>query len=330
MPSRLSIIILVLLVTVAVLPGLLWISGTMRLSADRRRISATAAFPMTVTDVRAMKITLPTPPKRIVSLAPNNTEILFAIGAGDRVVADTSYCDYPPEAAALPKVGGYLDPNVEKVLALEPDLVLATRGTSRELLDRMTALKLPVICLDPASLPEMLDAVRFIGRVTDAAPAAAALAARLEARYRAVTATVAALPEARRPSVLFLFSLDELYSVGPGSHIDAMITDAGGRNIAAAAAAPWPQLSMERVLADDPEVIVVGTGGAMSATLTDAAALQHLRADRRWRGVRAVKTGRVAALDGDDMTLPAPRMVDGLEALARALHPTLFSTDAPP
>ncbi|HOS43906.1 MAG TPA: ABC transporter substrate-binding protein, partial [Armatimonadota bacterium] len=97
-----------------------------------------------------------------------------------------------------------------------------------------------------------------------------------------------------------------------------------------AAAAPWPQLSMERVLADDPEVIVVGTGGAMSATLTDAAALQHLRADRRWRGVRAVKTGRVAALDGDDMTLPAPRMVDGLEALARALHPTLFSTDAPP
>jgi iron complex transport system substrate-binding protein len=284
-------------------------------------------FPQRIVDVRGVTVTIPAKPQRIVSLAPNNTEILFAIGAGSRVVADTEYCDYPPAAAKLPKVGGYLDPSVEKVVAMKPDLVLVTRGTRTEMIDRIAAFKVPVVCLDPESLPEVCDAVTTIGRAVGELAAARRLALHLRIRHQKVLLRMRELPAAKRPVTLFLFDLNGLYSVGPGSHIDTMITEAGGRNVGATAKTPWPQLSMETVIAANPTVILLVQGVGMGTKLTPARALAKLRADRRWAQVAAVKQGRLFMLDVDAMTLPGPRMVDGLEAMARALHPELA---APP
>ncbi len=329
MRSRLPISILIIIIaSFIVVSSLAYWKGSIQIGAENRatRLSG-ATFPITVTDVRGEKITIAKQPQRIISTAPNNTEILFAIGAGPRVIADTDYCDYPPEAATLPKIGGYLDPNVEKIVSLNPDLVLATRGTSKAILDRMATLKVPAVCLDPESIPETLEAIRTIGAVTGETASAKKLAQALDARRQAVLAKTTPLPAVTRPTTLFLFTaedLNALYSVGPGSHIDAMIADAGGRNVGAHATTPWPQLSRETVFASDPEVILVLDGSVMSKPITPAEALRRFRANRRWRDVRAVKTGRVAVLDGDALTLPGPRMLDGLEAMAAALHPDLF------
>lgn len=281
------------------------------------------AFPLTVVDAQQQQVTLKARPARIVSLAPSVTEILFAIGAGDRLVADTTYCDYPAAAAKLPKIGGYLEPNVEKITALTPDLLIGARGTSGKALDQLRAVGLTLITIDPANLASVSDSIRLIGRVVDDGDAAERLAAQLDARRDAVTAKIKTLSAEKRPTTLFLFSLDGLFSAGPGSHIDEIIQLAGGKNVATGNA-PWPQLSMEMVVAANPaNILVLNTHGKQGA-LTTAKALAILRAKPQWRAVAAVKNGRVAVLDDDAMTLPGPRLVEGLEATAQALHPELF------
>jgi iron complex transport system substrate-binding protein len=288
------------------------------------------AFPLTLTDARGRRVTIPRRPRRIISLAPSVTETLFALGAGDRVIADTTYCDYPPAAGKLPKIGGYVDPNSEKIVALTPDLVLGARGNARDALDHLSDLGLTVVTVAPDSLEEVERAIRTIGRVVGTAPAAERLAGRCANRRAAIHHCTAALTAGARPRTLLLFSLDSLFSAGPGSHLDEIIRVAGGRNVAAGAKSPWPELSMETVVTADPECLVVLTGRGMAHPLTAASALTRLRADRRWRAITAVQRGRVTVLDDDTLTLPGPRLVDGLEAMATALHPELFPQGAQP
>ncbi|HEY3377711.1 MAG TPA: ABC transporter substrate-binding protein [Armatimonadota bacterium] len=278
-------------------------------------------FPLTVTDALGRTVTIPTRPERLISLAPNITEILFAIGAGPRVVADTAYCDYPPAAAALPKIGGYLDPNLEKVLALKPDLVLCDDINRHAMVDRLAGLGIPVVMSAPERLQEVEGAIRQIGRAVGEASHAETLADDLQRRRAAVTAKTAALPEASRPRTLFLFSLDGFYSAGPGSYIDELIRYGGGRNIITKPAAAWPQLAIESIVAADPQVIILLAKYGKQHHLTAAVALATLLADRRWRDITAVKTRRVVVLDDDPMTLPGPRLIEGLESTAGALHP---------
>jgi len=288
-----------------------------------------AAFPVTLTDALKHQVTIPQLPRRIVSLAPNVTEILFAIGAGKRVVADTTYCHYPAAATTLPKIGGYLDPNVEKVAAMTPDLVIGSRGNPLDLLTRIKSLGLPVLTVDETTLDEVLRDIRLIGRAVGAEDAANKLDARLKHRQQAIMTKTHGLSETGKPRVLFLFALDGgLFSAGPGSFVDELIRLGGGRNIAVATNTAWPELSMEAVIAADPQVILLLANHGTNNSLTAKTALAKLRAQSGWRTVTAVKTGRVVVMDDDAMTLPAPRLLDGLEATARALHPELFPKKA--
>ncbi|MHB0939634.1 MAG: ABC transporter substrate-binding protein [Armatimonadota bacterium] len=323
------IILLILLATVVVgvvIADQAWMNKS-RSQQQQLQARVSTGFPVTITDSLNRQVTIAAKPKKIVSVAPSATEILFAIGAGERVIADTTYCDYPPAADTLPKIGGFTNPNVEKILSLSPDLVLGARGTPVGLFDQMQSLKLTVAAIDAEnSLDQMLESIRTIGKIAGEDDKAAGLIAQMEARRQAIVSKTAKLSPAQRPSVLFVFTPGELYSAGKGSFIDELITLGGGVNIAAQAKSPWPQLSLETVIADDPQVILTlpGNMGNKHKPMSNADAVARFRALPRWKSLSAVKNGRVYVLEDDPMTLPGPRLIDGLEATAAAIHPELF------
>lgn len=288
-------------------------------------ISGQRTFPMTVSDVTGRKVTITKRPQRIISLSPSVTEILFAIGAGEHVVADTTYCDYPPAAKKLPKIGGYLDPNIEKITSLNPDLIIGQRGNRRDILDRLYALGLPIIAVDPTTIDQVSSAIQLVGDVTGYSTRAKSFNEQFSARKKAVVSRLSRISPNDRPKVLFLFSIDDgIFTVGPGSHIDELIRLAGGRNIAESTGKPWPQLSMEAVVKADPDAILLIDEHGGGSPLTQSTALVQLRANSHWQMVSAVKRGRVSVLDDDLITIPGPRLIDGLEQMAHALHPNLF------
>ena len=255
----------------------------------------------------------PAPParavRRIVSLAPSSTEILYALGVGDRLVGVDQYSDWPPAAKKVPRVGSDLSPSVERILALAPDVVfIATSANARELPLELERLGIRVVISRVDKLDDLWRDIELSGDAVGAHDAATALVARLRARVAAVHARVAALPP---PRALVVVWADPLTVVGGHSFVDDAIRAAGGNNIAGDSAQPYPQYSVERMLARAPEVIVVGShaGGPALAPLTAHASLP------------AVRDGRVHAVDGDLLFRPGPRVVDGIELLARLFHP---------
>jgi iron complex transport system substrate-binding protein len=285
-----------------------------------------AARPATVTDDLGRKIPLGRPCQRLVSLSPGNTELLFALGLGDRIVGVTSYSTYPPEAREKAVVGGFTNPDLEKIVALHPDLVFAERGNPTEVLDKLREMGITVAAFNPESLNGVLDTTRRLGQITGKQHRAEAVIAgwqqRVE-RVRALTATAG-----RRPRALFVVSLDGLWVAGPKNYLNDMIEAAGGTNVAANAPLAWPQFSLEEVVARDPEVLFVTAAHFDSnhAATSTAQMLSRLRGDERWARVAAVKSGRVCVLDADSVLRPGSRAFGGLAPMAHALHPE-FSMD---
>ncbi len=279
---------------------------------------APAAFPVTVTDDAGRMVTIKAEPQRIVSLAPSNTEILFALGLGQRVVGVDDFSDYPPEAASIEKVGG-LEPNKEKIVSLAPDLILAVGGSPAQI-EKAVALEklgLAVLVLDPANVEGVIKNIELVGQATGQSNTAGKLAAELRARVKAVADKTANAP---KPKVFFeLDATDPTkpFAPGPGSFIDGMITLAGGANIAANAQMQWVQLSAEEIIAQNPDVIV----------LSDAefgVSPESVKARPGWDVIAAVKNGAVYPIGANAVSRPGPRIVDGLEELARLIHPELF------
>ncbi len=284
-----------------------------------------SAFPLTLTDDSGRQVVVPREPQRIVSAAPSTTEILFALGAGDRVVGVTTYCDYPAAAKAKPKIGG-LRPSVEVIVASQPDLVLAVRSTPPDVLAALEKQQIPVIVLNPPDFAGVLANVRAVGRVTGAAAPAERLVADLQGRWRAVEERARQAPA--RPRVLYEIDATDPAAVsaaGAGTFIDAMITAAGGVNVVAALAPgrQYPTLSAEAVLQANPELILLGDAAYGQSRATVA---------RRpgWDVTVAVQRGAVVGIADPDLTSRAgPRLVDGLELVARAIHPELFGPPLP-
>jgi iron complex transport system substrate-binding protein len=301
-------------------------SGSTSLASSARVVAGTvvsspsATFPVTVTDDNGRQVTIRQQPRRIVSAAPSNTEILFALGLGDRVVGVTDFCDYPEEAKQKPKIGG-LRPNLEAVVALQPDLVLGIRGTPPDLLAAMDALQVPVAILNPSDFPGVLANVRTVGRLTGATSAAEQVAATMAQRWDAVAAK--AKTAATRPRVLYEIDATSPAAVsvaGAGTFIDAMITAAGGDNVAASLipGQQYPKISAEAVLQAHPDVVILGDSAYGESRET-------LMLRPGWAALDAVRRGAVAGIPDSNLTSRAgPRLVDGLEVVARAIHPELF------
>ncbi|MFQ6000723.1 MAG: ABC transporter substrate-binding protein [Anaerolineae bacterium] len=251
-------------------------------------------------------------PERIISLAPSNTEILFALGLGDRVVGVSDWSDYPPKAREIEKVGG-MPLNKEKIVSLEPDLLLAAGITSSEDIAWMEEMGLVVLVLNSIDIEGVLRDIELVGRAAGAEEGATKLVTQMRTDYEAVVS------KTRGAKGLRVFiELDEtLYTVAPGSFIHPLVVLAGGENIASDADNPYPQFSAEEVIARDPEVIILAD--AEYGVTPEAVAGRP-----GWEVITAVKNGAVYPIDGDIISRPGPRIVDGLEELARIIHPELF------
>ncbi len=271
------------------------------------------AFPLTVSDDAGRQVTLRHAPQRIVSIAPSNTEILFALGLEGKIVAVDQYSDYPPEARQKPQLGSYVEPDLEQIVAAAPDLVLATGVHAETVVPELESLRLTVAVINPGNLDEVLDGIGLVGRVTGEDARATILACELLERVDAVAERVAGAP---RPRVFFELS-PELHTAGPGSFVDDLIARAGGQNVAADAAEEWPQLSAEALIEKDPEVVLLADH-AVGATP------EQVRARPGWQQMSAVEHDRLVPIDPDLTNRPGPRVVDGLEAIALALHPERF------
>ncbi len=273
-------------------------------------------YPMTVTDMAGREVNIPAEPQRIVSLAPSITEILFALNLGDRVAGVTEFCNYPPEATEKPKVGGFSDVSMEKLLEVQPDLVLVASIHMAQVLPELEKLGLPVLVIDAHDFPGVLESIRLIGKATGAEEAAGDLTAQMQERADRVAQAVKDRP---RPRVYW--ELDPTFwTAGPGSFVQDLIERAGGENIAASAEAAWVQLSAEAIIAADPEVIFL-------ADHPWGESAETVKARPGWEKISAVVNGRIVELtqeQTDIVSRPGPRVVDALELIARALHPDAF------
>ena len=258
-------------------------------------------------------------PQRLVSLAPSNTEILFALGLGDRVVGVTDFCDYPEKAKAIEKVGG-MEHSLEKIVALNPNLVVAIGGSPAQVekATEMEKLGLAVLVLQPGDIEGIIANIELMGKATGAEKEASQLAAEMRKRFDDITTKTKGAES--RPSVFFELDATDPskpYTPGAGSFIDTLISLAGGSNIAASAKMQWAQLSTEEIIAQDPEVIVLGDAQyGMTAEM--------VKERPGWSVITAVKNGAICSIDDILISRPGPRIIDGLEALARIIHPELF------
>ena len=276
------------------------------------------AFPLDVTDQMGRQVSIEKIPQRIISLTPSNTEILFALGLADRVVAVSDYSDYPPEAKEKPSIGGHT-PSLEEIIALSPDLILATDIHKEEVIPRLEELGLTVLALVPKTVDGVLDAITLVGEVTRQKEEASMLVAEMQNRIRAVTDKTDGLPEGQRPKVFFAVWHDPLMAPGSGTFQDDLIDKAGGTNIARNLTG-WVTISLEAVIAANPEVMIAGVGEVNAEDVI----LQFIRTEPRLRNTDARRNNRVYGVDTDLVSRPGPRIVDGLEQLARMIHPELF------
>jgi iron complex transport system substrate-binding protein len=270
-----------------------------------------------VTDETGRKVTVPAEVRRIVSIAPSITETLYALGAEERLVGDTDYCDDPPEAKTKPHVGAPLNPSLEAILALKPDLVIATRAINRrETVLALERLGVPVYATDPRSVEGTVDSIEALGELIGAGREGKTLATQLRARLDELRRRLAGRPPKR---VLFVVWEDPLISVGPHTFLADALRRAGAES-AVETTQDWPKLSLEEAVRLQPEALVFASAGAGAGTDD----YDGLRERPGWRALEAVKRGRIVVVS-DALDRPAPRMVDAIEQLARQLHPEAFS-----
>jgi iron complex transport system substrate-binding protein len=269
--------------------------------------------PITIKDALGRSVTLQTPPKRIVSLAPSLTEILFALGLDEEIAGVTNACDYPPRAREKAVIGGAVDPDLERLLKIRPDLILGIKGLHRAGLEgEMDRLHLPLFLTNPASMERILEDIETIGRLTGRLPEADRLTAGMRERIDRIHQRIEGR---RRPRVLYVLWNDPLMSVTDSSYIGEMIDLAGGDNIARTEAGGYVRIGMEEVLARDPEVVI------FASEMGEGPAAAERDRWRRWDTLSAVKNNRMVVMNSDLLHRPGPRVVDALEALAEVLHP---------
>ena len=282
----------------------------------------TTNFPLTVTDDLGRKVTVNRLPQRIVSLAPSITEILFALGLEDRVVGVTDYCDYPDGAKTKPRVASYTTPNMEKLVSLQPDIVLAEAIHEKTVLPAMEKLGLTIFVTSATSIDTVLKDISLIGQINGKSKAANQLVTKLTNRVKAVSSKTENLAPERRPRVLYVIWHQPIWTMGSETFIDDLFTTAGGINIFSKDFSKARVVSLESVIAKNPQVIIV-TGMATSGDLI----YTSIKAEGRLKSVDAIVNNRIYKVsDSNLIERPGPRIVDGLDELAKLIHPEIFGT----
>lgn len=270
-----------------------------------------AAFPAVVTDDAGREVTIEARPERIVSLAPANTEIVAALGSLDRLVGVTTFCDYPADVADIEKIGDFMQPNLEAIAALDPDLVLVTTGVQAEVIGQLESLGAAVVAVDPQTIDELYGSIRMVGAAIGSGPAAEELASSMQIQIDAIGEQVESAP-----TTCFLeIAQDPLFTVGSGTLLNELIERAGGENVVTEEG--YVAYSVEQLIAANPSVYLA-TKGSMSnpSDITGRPGYDNLE---------AVAQGRVFLLDDNLVSRPGPRVVEGIRQIAEALHPDVFA-----
>jgi iron complex transport system substrate-binding protein len=268
------------------------------------------------TDDLGRRVSVVAAPQRIISLAPSVTETLFALQLEAEVIGVTSYCDYPEGALTKERIGDTLTPNLERIIALKPDLVIVTTASQLEALTRqMESLSIPVYVTNPRTVRGIVEMIRRLGEVTGRVARASELATEMEERIERIESRVGRLP---RVSVLYLLQLDPLITAGKETFLNDLINLAGGQSISGVEKLDYPQFSRETVLARRPEVMLLSSrhGAAPDGAMVDERRLRQLFA-----ATPAVRSNRLVTINSDWIDRPGPRIIDGLEQIAQALHP---------
>jgi len=270
-----------------------------------------------VVDLVGRKVNVPDHPSRVVALAPNLAELVFLLGRQELLKGVTQYSNEPTAARALPRVGSYVRLDIEKILALHPDLCLAVKdGNPLPVIERLVDLGIAVYVVDPKNLEDIVTMVGGLGDLLGAPEAAARIEADMRGRMARVAARVATSPA--RPGVFFQIDAAPIVSAGSRTFIDELITRAGGRNLAAGSQA-YPRYDWEEILRLAPEVVIV-------ASMAGGHSAAELKAGwQRWPQIPAVKNDRIHVVSADLFDRPGPKLVDGLEVFARIIHPELFN-----
>jgi len=280
-----------------------------------------AAFPITVIDGLGREVSVEALPQRIVSLAPSNTEILFAVGAGDQVVGVTKYCDYPSEAQTREQVGGFSAKtiSVERIVALEPDLVFSAGKLQTPVIEALEKVNITVVALDARTLDDVYGNIELVGQLTGHGEEAAQIVASMRERVDAVVTKVAEIPQEERLTVYWETFDEPLMTAGPGTFIGQMIEMAGGINIFADVTESYPEISAEEVAKRNPDVIMSMDSHGKKITP------DVLAGRPGWGEIKAVKNGRIHLIGDNLVSRPGPRLADALETMAKALYPDLFA-----
>jgi iron complex transport system substrate-binding protein len=262
------------------------------------------------------EVTFPFPPKRIVSLAPNITEILFRLGLDEEIVGVSIHCNFPEKAKTKVRVGSYIRLDFEKIISLNPDLIIATgAGNTRGMVDRLGELGFSTYVIYPKNFSDILENIVYIGQVVNREKEARLIIEGMKKRSQRVIELIKGLP---RPSVFIQIGDAPIVTAGKGSFADDLIRLAGGENIAEKEKEVYPRFGMEEILKRSPEVIVISS---MNPKGDYQKILQEWS---RWKTIPAVRDGRVHIMDSDLIDRPSPRIIEGLEELARILHPERF------
>lgn len=288
------------------------VSGSAAGAASETVSEATATvYPLTVTDDAGRQVLISKRPERIVSLTPGNTEIVCALGAIDRLVGVTAQCDYPEEVAQITTIGDFASPNMEAVTAVDPDVVLVTSGVQADVVTQLEDLGASVVVVDPQSVDALYESITMVGAVIDENTASEELVASMRSEIEDIAERVQG-----DPVTCFLeIAQNPLYTVGSGTLLNDLIEYAGGQNVVTEDG--YVAYSVEQLLVADPEVYLA-TAGSMS----DPA---DLAGRPGYEDLSAVAEGRVYVLDDNLVSRPGPRIVEGIRALAAALHPDAFS-----
>ncbi len=276
-------------------------------------------IPVAGVDAMGRPFEFSTPPQRIVSHVPSITETFFALGLNEQIVGVSDFCNYPEEAKSKPKIGGYFDPSIEAIVALEPDIVLTDGHVSA--IDQLEGLGIPFVVIQPKDIDGVLDDISLLGYITAAEQMAEEIILDMRARIDAVVDTVGGAYTTR---VFYVFDATDPtkpWTAGPTSFVNDLIQLAGGDNIAAQAAGPWVQFSIEELVDSDPEIIIVDS--MMGTAVISPEEIKELTG---WKDTTAAKDDRIYAIDGDLVNRTGPRIVQGLEEMAKVIHPELFGS----
>ena len=267
-------------------------------------------------DALGREVRLEEPPKRLIGLAPNLTEILYFLGLGDRVVGVTQFSSFPPEAALKPMVGSYVNLNLERIIDLSPDLVIATRdGNERRDVELLEQAGIAVYVVNPRNVGDLIETIKDVGSLCGVTQRAKAQSHKLKSRVDRIVQKTGFLP---KPLVFVQIQLKPIMTVNRNTFHHDLIRLSGGRNMTGDEPITYPRISLEEVIRRKPEVILI-------SSMERQGRFEKARQEWfQWTSIPAVQTGRVHLIDSDLIDRPSPRLIEGLETMATYIHPEVF------